>query len=79
MYSPQELFNAVRDRVELKPPLNVGPYPEVDMAIVLNANHGWLCLNAGLRTTVDRNLISYYRERGFRVDRDGIIYWLYRT
>lgn len=77
MYTAQELIEAVRNNKEVAPIMDNSPYRNVNSAIIANANKGWLCLNASRYIYVTRDVVDYYRSLGYRIDKDGIIYWIY--
>lgn len=77
MYTAQQCLEAVSLEKELPPIIDTGPYRAVNSAIIEHVNKGWLCLNATRYTYVTRDVVDYYRSLGYRVDKDGIIYWMY--
>lgn len=77
MYTAQEMLDAVALQKSLEIPVNSGAYYAINRAMVEHANSGWLCLNASRYAYITKDLMEYYRGLGYRVDRDGIIYWMY--
>lgn len=77
MYTAQELIKAVRENKTVAPIVDNSPYGSVNSAMITHANKGWLCLNASRYIYVTRDVVDYYRSLGYRIDKDGIIYWIY--
>lgn len=77
MYTAQELIKAVRENKTVDPITDNSPYSSVNSAMIAHANKGWLCLNASRYIYVTRDVVDYYRSLGYRIDKDGIIYWIY--
>lgn len=77
MYQAKELLEAVRLEKKLDIIKDGSPYQIVNSAMIEHANSGWLCLNASRYTYITRDVIDYYRSLGYRIDRDGVIYWIY--
>ena len=79
MYTAKEALEAVRTEQELEPILDNSIYRKVNDAIIEHVNSGWLCLNAARYIYITRDAMDYYRSLGYRMDRDGIIYWIYEN
>lgn len=77
MYQAKELLEAVRLAKKVDKINDGSPYQVVNTAMIEHANSGWLCLNAARYTYITRDMINYYRALGYRVDREGVIYWIY--
>jgi len=77
MYTASECLKTVRTEGKLTPIVDASPYKIINLAIIEQVNKGWLCLNASRYAYITRDIIDYYRSLGYRIDKDGIIYWIY--
>lgn len=80
MYTANEALEIVRNR-QVPDYSKVGSkYPAIDTCILDHINRGWLCAN--IRQIAGCELFGirhYLEDLGYQMDRDGIVYWMFKS